>query len=84
MALSMIVEITSLTPRVVRRMPAIPAHAAPASMATMIAAMVFSLPGSQAAPAKAAAAKAATRYWPSTPMLNRFIRNPIAAATPER
>ncbi len=79
----MIVEITSLTPRVVRRMPAMPAHRAPASMATRTATMVLNLPGSHPAPAKAAAAKAATRYWPSTPMLNRFIRKPIAAATPE-
>ena len=31
-----------------------------------------------------AATIAAKRYWPSTPMLNRFMRNPMAAATPDR
>jgi len=31
-----------------------------------------------------AATTAAIRYWPSTPMLNRFIRNPIATATAAR
>ena len=33
-----------------------------------------------AAPA-AAASTAAIRYWPLTPMLNRFILNPIATAS---
>ena len=81
----MIVEITSLTPRVTRSRPAMPAHRAPASMATRIAPTMLSCPGSQAcAGERPRAAKAATRYWPSTPMLNRFIRKPIAAATPER
>ena len=46
--------------------------------------MMFSQPGSQWAPAKTAAANDATRYWPSTPMLNRFILNPMATATAER
>jgi hypothetical protein len=31
-----------------------------------------------------AAAKAARRYWPSTPMLNRFIRKPMATARADR
>ena len=84
MAFSMIVEITSLTPRVARSMPAMPAQSAPASIATNTATIVFSWPDSQPDPANAAAAKVATRYCPSTPMLNRFIRKPIAAATPER
>ena len=83
-AFSMIVEMTSLTPRVTRKIPAMPAHSAPTAIATRMAATVLSLPGSQASPANAAAAKPASRYWPSTPMLNRFIRKPIAAATPER
>ena len=34
-------------------------------------------------PPTCAATNAASRYWPSTPMLNRFMRNPIAAAIPE-
>jgi hypothetical protein len=34
-----------------------------------------------AAPA-AADSRAANRYWPSTPMLNRFILKPIATARP--
>ena len=46
--------------------------------------MMFSHPGSQPWPAKTAAAKAATRYCPSTPMLNRFIRNPMATAIADR
>ncbi len=41
MAFSMIVEITSLTPRVTRRTPAMPAHSAPVSTATRIAPTVF-------------------------------------------
>src|SRR5687768_3733484 len=36
-----------------------------------------------AAPAHAANT-AATRYWPSTPMLNRFIRKPTLTASPAR
>ena len=32
----------------------------------------------------AAATTAATLYWPSTPMLNRFIRKPTLTARPER
>ena len=84
MELSMIVEMTSLTPRVTLSRPAIPAHRPPAAMATTMATMMFSQPGSQPWPAKTAAAKAATRYCPSTPMLNRFIRKPMATATADR
>ncbi len=84
MAFSMIVEMTSLTPRVTRSRPAMPAHSAPATIATTMASTVLALPGSQASPATTAAAKAPMRYWPSTPMLKRFIRKPMAAAMPER
>ena len=63
--------------------PAIPAQIPPASMATMRPSRMLSGPGSQPWPAKTAAAKAATRYWPSTPMLNRFIRKPMATAMAE-
>ena len=84
MAFSMIVEITSETPRVTLRTPAMAAQAAPPTIAITNATITLSGPGSQPWPAKAAAAKTATRYCPSTPMLNRFIRNPIAAASAER
>ena len=45
MAFSMIVEMTSLTPRVTRSRPAMPAHRAPATIATRMASTVLSLPG---------------------------------------
>ncbi len=61
-ALSMIVEMTSLTPRVTRRRPAMPAHAAPTSIAAKTAKTVLRYPGSHASPATTAAAKDATRY----------------------
>ncbi len=80
----MIVEMTSLTPRVARSTPAMPAHAAPTRTAARIASAMLSGPGSHASPATTAAAKAAMRYCPSTPMLNRFIRKPIATARPDR
>ena len=38
----------------------------------------------KAAPANTAATYDAMTYWPSTPMLNRFIRKPMAAASAER
>ncbi len=41
MALSMIVEMTSLTPRVARSRPAMPAHAAPTAMAARTASTVL-------------------------------------------
>jgi hypothetical protein len=62
MALSMIVEMTSLTPRVTRSTAAIPAQSAPTSIATRIATTVLRMPGNQASPANQAAAKAPTRY----------------------
>jgi hypothetical protein len=48
MKFSMIVEITSLTPRVARSRPAIPAQAAPTATAVTTASTVLSGPGSQA------------------------------------
>lgn len=83
MALSMIVAITSETPRPTLSSPAMPAQMAPDAIATSSATAMFSQPGSQPWPAKTAAAKDATRYCPSTPMLNRFIRKPMATATAE-
>lgn len=81
---SMIVEMTSLTPRVTFRTPAMAAHRAPVAMAeTMISGMAIQ-PGTVSAPPRTAAMNAASRYWPSTPMLNRFIRKPMATAIPAR
>ena len=60
-----------------------PAQTPPATIATtMITEDVQRTAGSQACPPTTAAAKAAMRYWPSTPMLNRFIRKPMATARP--
>ena len=78
----MIVEITSLTPRVTLSTPAMPAHSAPTTIATSMMNVTWSGAGSSTAAPAAAAMSAAIRYWPSTPMLNRPILNPIATATP--
>lgn len=83
-ALSMIVEMTSLTPRVTFRTPAMPAHTAPVPMAHRMISGMEIQPGVVSAPPRTAAKNAAMRYWPSTPMLNRFIRKPMATATPAR
>jgi hypothetical protein len=80
----MIVEITSLTPRVTLSRPAMPAHIAPTTIATSRPSTTLSRPGTRAAPTVIAAAYEATWYWPSTPMLNRFIRKPMAAASADR
>ncbi len=77
----MIVEITSLTPRQTFRMPAIAAHAAPTAMATRMMKVTWKIAGNVTAAPAAAASTAAIRYWPLTPMLNRFILNPIATAS---
>ncbi len=83
MALSMMVEITSLIPRVTFSTPATPAYAEPTVMPTKRISMTCSGAGRWTTPPTSAATSAARRYWPSTPMLKRFIRNPIAAAMPE-
>ncbi len=80
----MIVEMTSLTPRVTLSSPAMPAHIAPTVIATRMVSPMCSGAGSATLPAKAAARIAASRYCPSTPMLNRFIRKPIATAIADR
>ena len=84
---SMIVLITSLTPRVTLSSAAMPAQNAPTAIATMRVIAIRSGPGRmlmKAAPATAADSIAASRYWPSTPMLNRFILKPMATATAAR
>ena len=84
MTLSMIVEMTSLTPRVTLSSAAMPAQRAPTTTATSTTTMMSSGPGSSSQPPTTAAKKAAIWYWPSTPMLNRFIRKPMATARPDR
>lgn len=84
MAFSMIVVITSLTPRVVFSRPAMPDQSAPTSIAMTMSRMIWIAPGRAMAPPTAAAANAARRYWPSTPMLKRFIRKPMATASADR
>ncbi len=87
MAFSMIVLITSLTPRVTLSHTAIPAHDAPTNMAQISVIATRRKPGRlviQAAPASAAESMAAIRYCPSTPMFSRFILNPMATATAAR
>ena len=79
----MIVEITSFTPRVTLSTPAIAAHAPPTTIATSDDEQhVQRRRQATIAAADGRGADAARRYWPSTPMLNRFILNPIATATP--
>ncbi len=82
MKLSMIVEITSLTPRVTFRTPARPAHALPTRTAVSRMMPTWNGPGSSSWAPTQAAMKEASTYWPSTPMLNRFILNPMATETP--
>src|SRR3712207_4466778 len=84
MKFSMIELITSLTPRVTLRTATIPAQMAPTAIATTMISRTCSGPGSATAAPTAAAMIVAIRYWPSTPMLNRLIRKPMATARPER
>jgi hypothetical protein len=86
-AFSMIVEMTSLTPRVTLSKPAMPAHTAPTNMATAIVTRMRRNDGRlvmKDAPATTAAIIAASRYCPSTPILNSRILKPIATATADR
>lgn len=80
-ALSMIVATTSLTPRVTLRTPAMPAQKAPVQTAVRISSGTWSAAGSATCAPTIAAIMAASWYWPSTPMLNRFIRKPMATAS---
>ena len=64
-----------------------PAQAAPTTIAVTIMSRIRTGPGTplrnEAAPSEPAS-RVASRYWPSTPMLNRPIRNPIATAMAAR
>src|SRR2546426_7059463 len=83
MKFSMIVEMTSLTPRVTFRNPATPAQAAPTAMPTSRMTVMWMGGGRCRSGPTAAAMNTANRYWPSTPMLNRFILKPMATARAE-
>ena len=83
-AFNMMVEITSFTPRVTFSTPAAPEKAPPTAMATAMMRTMCTTAGSSTWAPKWAATMKASRYWPSTPMLKRFIRKPMAAATPDR
>ena len=61
-----------------------PAHAAPVSAPTSRITSVCSTGGSATAPPTIAATQAASRYWPSMPMLNSFIWKPMATASAAR
>ena len=81
----MIVEITSCAPVVAFRKPAIPAHAAPASIATTIASTTWTIGVSPESEEPIQTAKnEPTRYWPWPPMLNMPQRNAKATARPVR
>ena len=76
----MIVAITSLTPRLTLRTPATPAHAAPTTIASNRQNVTCNTAGSRTCVAIPAVSSTARRVWPSTPMLNRPILNPMATA----
>ena len=80
MKLSMIVEITSLTPRVTLRRPARPAQRPPTVTATNKINATWIGPHRLNCEPTQAAINEARMYCPSTPMLNRFILNPTATA----
>ena len=80
----MIVEMTSLTPRVTLSTAAMPAHRPPTTIATTMISDVQHARQARPRRRRAAAIIAASRYWPSTPMLNRFIRKPMATASAGR
>ena len=79
----MIVEMTTLTLRVTLRIAAISAHVPPTAIATMHTNGTCNTGGRLTSAPAQPAISAASRYWPFEPMLNRFILNPIATATPE-
>ena len=81
----MIVVITSWAPVVALRNPAIPAQAAPASVAASIAMITCSGPGSPLNQIPNwTATSAPTVYWPFPPMLKSPHRKAKATARPVR
>ncbi len=79
----MMVDTTTLTLRVTLRMAAINAHDPPTVIATTNTNGTCSSGGRLTSAPAQPATSAARMYWPFEPMLNRFILNPIATATPE-
>ena len=61
-----------------------PAHSAPTAAPTSRITTACSTGGSATAPPTIAATHAASRYWPSMPMLNSFIWKPTATASADR
>ena len=85
MAFSMIVEMTSLTPRPTLSRPAIDGpRGADEHRDHDDHQHVQRARAGAARRRPTAAANTAIRYWPSTPMLNRFIRKPMATAIADR
>ena len=82
--LSIILLITSDTPRRTLRYPAIAAHRPPAIIATTTISNTCSTGGRLTAAPTTAPKNAPMRYWPSIPILKSNILNPIAAATPAK
>ena len=78
----MIVEITTLTLRVTLRMAAMRAHVPPTVMATRNTNTTWIGAGNDTCAPAQPEISAARMYCPFEPMLNRFILNPIATATP--
>ena len=56
----------------------------PTAMPTRMMTVRCSGAGSDSSEATCAAMMEARRYWPSTPMLKRFMRKPMATATADR
>ena len=81
----MIVEITSWAPTIALSSPAMPAHAAPASVAaTIVSTTCSSLGMSVNEEPTHTATYEPTRYWPWPPMLNSPQRKAKATASPVR
>ena len=78
----MIVAMTTLTLRVTFRIAANNAHVPPTITATRKTNATWIGGGSDTSAPAQPAINVARRYWPFEPMLNRFILNPIATATP--
>jgi hypothetical protein len=84
MLLSMIVVITSCTPRQVLRRAAMEAHMAPTSTPTRRPMIRAPKPAPRAAYAVTPATAAEMTNWPWPPMLNRPTRNGMTTARPVR
>ena len=85
MELSMIVEMTSCTPRADLSSPAMDPHIAPPRTPATMAITATTTPGADwTAWAEAAAQIAPTMSWPCAPMLNSPTRSGMTTARPHR